>query len=225
MLLNPFQVIGSDSEDIIPEGSAGVVAAYAGVGKTALLVQLALYAMLSGKKVLHISLQDPVNKVNLWYQELFHNITKQSEVIEDNEIWDEILPNRFIMTFNVEGFNVLKLRERLTDLMAQNIFSPQIVIIDGLNFDEDVRETITAMRAMAGELALRLWFTVHVHRHEESTRDDMPASLAPLADLFDIILKLQSEEEGSCIKPVKIKSTTFPSLFLDPANMLIKQRY
>lgn len=225
MLLNPFRVMGSDSEDIISEGSAGAVAAYAGVGKTALLVQLALYAMLSGKRVLHISLQDPVNKVNLWYQELFHNITNQSEVAEEKEIWEEILPNRFIMTFKVEGFNVPKLKERLTDLMAQHIFVPQIVIIDGLNFDEDVREAITAMRAMAGELALRLWFTVHVHRHEEATCDFMPARLAPLADLFDVILKLQSEKEGTCIKPVKVKSTAFPPLFLDPANMLIKQRY
>ncbi len=225
MLLNPFRVMSSDSEDIIPEGGVGAVAAYAGVGKTALLVQLALYAMLSGKKALHISLQDPVNKVNLWYRELFHNITKQSEVAEDNEIWEEILPNRFIMSFKVEGFNVPKLKERLTDLTAQNIFTPQIVIIDGLNFDEDVRETIMAMRDMAGELALRLWFTVHVHRHEEATGDSMPARLVPVADLFDVILKLQSEEEGSCIKPVKVKAKTFPPLFLDPANMLIKQRY
>lgn len=225
MLLNPFLFMGSDSEDIIPEGSAGAVAAYAGVGKTALLVQLALFAMMSGKKVLHISLQDPVNKVNLWYQELFHDIAKQSEVAETNEIWEEILSNRFIMTFKVEGFNVLKLKERLTDLMAQNIFSPQIVIVDGLNFDEDVRETITAMLAMAEKLSLRLWFTVHLHRPEGANDDEMPARWEALADLFEVVLKLQPEDGGSRIKPVKVKSTAFPPLYLDPANMLIKQRY
>ncbi len=223
MLLNPFGSMGADSEEILPEGGLGAVAAHAGVGKTALLVQLALNAMIRGKKVLHISLQDPVNKVSIWYHELFNNIVQQLGITGSHEIWEEILPNRFIMTFKVEGFNVPKLKERLTDLMAQNIFLPQIVIIDGLNFDEDVRETVTALQALAGEHALRLWFTVHVHRHEEPAIEEMPSRLATMADFFEVVIKLLPEDGVTCIKPLKVKSA-FPPLFLDPATMLIRQQ-
>ena len=53
----------SVTEDILPQGGFGAVLARAGVGKTALLVQLALNTMLRDKNVLHISLNDPVNKV------------------------------------------------------------------------------------------------------------------------------------------------------------------
>jgi len=220
--LNPFRVMGYESEDIIPEGGLGVVAAYAGVGKTALMVQLALSAMLRGKKVLHISLNDPVNKVNLWYQELFNNIARQSGVEGINETWDAILPNRFIMTFKVEGFNFPKLKERMTDLIAQNIFLPEIVILDGLKFDESERDTIISLKAMAGKHAMRLWFTVHAHRHEESAVDEMPSRLMPLTDLFDVVFKLQPEGEEIYIRPLRGKSTFAQPLFLDPATMLIK---
>ncbi len=222
MLLNPFRVMGYDSEDIIPEGGLGAVAAHAGVGKTALLVQMALNAMLRGKKVLHISLQDPVTKVNLWYQELFNDLAEQADINDAKGTWDEILPHRFIMTFKVEGFNLPKLKERLTDLIVQNIFVPEIIIIDGMKFDGDARETITALRDMAREQALRIWFTVHVHRHEESVIEGMPTGLVPLADFFSVVLTLQPEEGKISVKPLGAKSVLSQPLFLDPATMLIK---
>jgi KaiC/GvpD/RAD55 family RecA-like ATPase len=71
---NPLRRMGSETDDVIPEGGFGAVLAHAGVGKTALLVQLALNAMLRDRNVLHISLNDPVGKVSLWYQELFHHL-------------------------------------------------------------------------------------------------------------------------------------------------------
>jgi KaiC/GvpD/RAD55 family RecA-like ATPase len=222
--LNPFRVMGYESEDIIPEGGLGAVAAYAGVGKTALMVQMALNAMLRDKKVLHISLNDPVNKVTLWYREFFNNIAGQSGAEEVQETWDAILPNRFIMTFKVDGFNFPKLKERLTDLIVQNIFLPNIVILDGLKFDESERETIINLKAMAKKHAMRLWFTIHAHRHEETAYDEMPPRFLPLADLFDVVFKLQPDGGEIYIKSLKGKSAVPQHLFLDPATMLIKNR-
>lgn len=223
MLLSPFRVMGYENENIIPEGGLGAVAAQAGVGKTALLVQVALNAMLRGQKVLHISLQDPVNKVNLWYHELFNDIAQQAQVADSADVWESILPNRFIMTFKVEGFDFPKLKERMTDLMVQNIFMPQIIIIDGLKFDDDIRETLVALQAMAKKYAMRLWFTIHVHGYEELTIDEMPASLKPLADLFDVVFKLQPEKGEICIKPLGSAATGPEALFLDSSTMLIKK--
>jgi hypothetical protein len=116
-----------------------------------------------------------------------------------------------------------KTLQETTDLMVQNIFVPQIIIIDGLKFDEDVRETIVALQAMAKRHAMRLWFTIHVHGYEELTIDEMPARLVPLADLFDVIFKLQPEKGEICIKPLRSEATGSPALFLDAATMLIKK--
>jgi hypothetical protein len=59
-----------------------------------------------------------------------------------DQLWDAILPHRFIMTFKVEGFSVPKLEERLTDLTEQGIFFPNMIILDGLPFTENVRSLL-----------------------------------------------------------------------------------
>ena len=45
ILRNPLRQLGFETEDILPAGAIGAVLAHAGVGKTALLVQLALNGM------------------------------------------------------------------------------------------------------------------------------------------------------------------------------------
>jgi hypothetical protein len=72
ILRNPLHVMAYGNDDILSAGQFGAVLARAGVGKTAFLVQLSLNALLRGKNVLHISLEDPVNKVSLWYKEVFN---------------------------------------------------------------------------------------------------------------------------------------------------------
>lgn len=224
--LSPLKAVGYDGGEIVPEGGLGAVAAHAGVGKTALLVQLALSAMLSGAKVLHISLNDSVNKVNLWYQELFSNIVGQTGPKETREIWESIVPNRFIMTFKAESFNASKLEGCLNDLITQNIFPPGLIIVDGLRFDESVRGTLVGMKSLAKRLSIRLWFTVHIHSYEGQTPDNMPKCLLSTVDLFDAVFKLQPEGGEIFIKMLKgiPAATSFKPLLLDPSTMLIRGR-
>ena len=153
---NPLVNLGYDNEDILPVGGFGAVLAHAGVGKTALLVQLALNMMLRENSVLHVSLNDAVSKVDLWYQELFHDIAEKFGIPEINDYWDKIQPYRFIMTFKVEGFSAPKLEERLTDLMEQNIFKPHTVIIDGFKFDDAGRGQLMQLKELAKKYSMCL---------------------------------------------------------------------
>ncbi|MGD9360568.1 MAG: cytoplasmic protein, partial [Desulfobacterales bacterium] len=98
ILRNPLRVMGYENDDILNAGEFGAVLARAGVGKTAFLVQLSLNALLREKNVLHIGLDDPVNKVSLWYQEVFNLIAEQYKVDQISQLWESLLPHRFIMT-------------------------------------------------------------------------------------------------------------------------------
>lgn len=224
ILRNPLRLLGSEKEGLLADGDFGAVVARAGVGKTALLVQLALNSLLNDKRVLHISLDDPVNKVTLWYEEVFRLIATQYNIQQINEIWDGILPNRLIMTFKVEGFNAPKLKERLTDLMTQDIFTPDMIIIDGLPFDDAVRPALTELKALAQEMDFPMWFTGRTHRHEDALTDGMPARIAPVEDLFETILQLRPEESQVHICAVKGRATAGAKadLLLDPVTMLIQ---
>jgi len=221
---NPLVGLGYESEDILPDGGFGAVMAHAGVGKTALLVQMALNTMLREKNILHVSLHDAVGKVDVWYHELFQNIAHTFSDGEVKEYWDKIQPYRFIMIFKVENFSVPKLEERLTELMEQNIFKPHTMIIDGFKFDEIGRKPLAHLKELAAKHAIRIWFTVHAHRHEERATNELPVWFLHVADLFEVIVELAAESKEVFIKAIKGKTadSSQKTLLLDPATMLVK---
>jgi hypothetical protein len=226
ILRNPLRVMGYENDDILNAGEFGAVLARAGVGKTAFLVQLSLNALLRDKNVLHISLEDPVNKVSLWYQEVFNLIAQQYKVDQISQLWESLLPHRFIMTFKVEGFSIPKLEERLSDLMEQNIFLPQMVIVDGFPFDETVSHSLTEFKDLIKSHQMPAWFTMRTHRHEDPGPGGFPMRHSQVSDLFEIAIQLLPVGKEIHVKAVK-GAESFPEdldLRLDPSTMLIKNR-
>src|SRR4030065_1183381 len=221
---NPLMNLGYDNEDILPDGGFGAVMAHAGGGKTALLVPMALNTMLREKNVLHVSLHDAVSKVDVWYHELFQNIAQAFNAAEIKDYWEKIQPHRFVMIFKVESFSVPKLEERLTELMEQNIFKPHTMIIDGFKFDEIGRKPLASLKELAAKHAIRIWFTVHAHRHEERATNELPVWFLHVADLFEVIVELAAEDKEVFIKAIKGKTadSSKKTLLLDPATMLVK---
>jgi hypothetical protein len=223
IMRNPLRLLGIENDDILSAGQLGAILARAGVGKTALLIQIALNTMLRGKNVLHISLNEPVGKVNIWYQEMLGRLAHQYQVSNLDQLWDTIVANRFIMTFQVEGFSAPRLDERLTDLMSQSIFQPNLILIDGHPFDQDAKAPLDELKTLAGKLGLPIWFTVTTHRHQAPDEAGLPIQLSPVKDLFDVAITLQPVDETVHIKALKGCPLIGcqPSLVLDPETMLI----
>lgn len=226
ILRHPLGILtGCESEEIMPEGGFGAVMARAGVGKTALLIQLAIYSLLCNKNVLHISLNDPVKKVGLWYKEVYRNIASQYSMAEQEQIFENMLPHRFIMTFEVEGFSVPKLEERLSDLMEQNIFRPHVIFIDGLPFDESQREPLSDLKAFVKKHSLKAWLTVRIHRDDTPGPDGMPPQFHAVESLFETVILIQPEGNEIFLKALKggKPGSGVTGLSLDPTTMLIKE--
>ena len=221
---NPLWFMGREAEEILSPGNFGAILARAGVGKTALLVQIALNTLLTEKNVLHVSLDDPVDKVNLWYREVFRNLAKTYDVRQIEQLWESLLPHRLIMTFKVEGFSFPKLEERLKDLSEQDIFTPNMVIIDGLPFDESVPESLDELKSFSGKQGIQTWFTVRTHRDAELSPEGLPTMFAPIQDLFSVILQLEPTGKEINVRALKGESGKAKMLQvkLDPATMLLK---
>jgi len=224
ILRNPLELLGFETEDVLPEGGFGAVLARAGVGKTALMVQFALYTLLRRKSVLHVSLDDSVKKVSLWYEEALRNIATHYGVKQISRLRDAILKHRLIMTFKAGDFSVEKLKERLKDFKDQNIFFPHTILIDGLIFDEPVQKTLVNLKSFAKTHSIHVWFAVRTHRHKKPGPDGLPARLADISDLFEVIIQLQPEGKDVHLRALKGKSATSDHLrlLLDTSTMLIK---
>jgi len=222
---NPLKHLGYSSDDILPNRGFGAVLARAGTGKTSFLVQIALNSMLRNKEVIHISLLDPVKKINIWYREFFQLLTNKFGIKPDRQLWETILPFRFILTMKVDGFSVMRLEERLKDLTEQNIFSPRMMIIDGLPFDESTRKALLDLKALIQDMDVHIWFTVKIHRHESPQADGLPLQMAAVKDLFSTIILLQPEGNNIYIQPLKGGEPGLgrKKLEIDPSTLLIRE--
>ena len=221
---NPLRLIESEVGDNFTKGRFGAVLARAGVGKTAFVMQIALFGLLRDKKILHIGLGDPIQKVSLWYEEVFRNITTHFDAADTAQLWETVQAHRFIMTFHQNRFDAKLLEERLTDLTEQKIFKPNIIIVDGLYFEEAPVAMLAELKSLAEKFGVGVWFTARTHRDDRLTSDALPETFAPAAGHFETILAL--EPEGNEIHVSVLKDGATPlgrvPLQLDPATMLIK---
>ena len=222
---NPLRLMGDHTEEILPVGGFGAVLARAGVGKTALLVQIALERLISNNDVLHLSLNDPIDKTCLWYKEVFQNTAKQANVSQTSEIWDNIRRHRFVMAFEEGEFNVAKFESRLLELTEQEVLNPKVILVDGLSFDdESVGAQLKELKELATKNELRVWFAIRTHRHEDPGPSGIPSQLSVNKDLFEAAIQLLPEGKEINVKILKggTPSDNRPALLLDPATMLIK---
>jgi KaiC/GvpD/RAD55 family RecA-like ATPase len=219
---NPFGALGIDCDDMINDGELGAVMARAGIGKTSLVVQMALHAMARGKSVLHVSLEEPVKKVNVWYNEMFANLADLNRVEEPQSAYDEILPNRMILTMAVDEFSAERLEERINDLVEQGIFNPDMMIIDGYPFEKKNRADMEEVKALAKRIGAFALFTVKTHRHEAPAESGLPVQLDSVDDIFSTLLQIIPENNTIYVKSVKGEKAGEAPAVLDPETMIIR---
>jgi len=219
---HPLSAFTQEGQDILSGGEIGAVVGRRGEGKTALLVQIALHEMLKGKNVLHVSLNDSVGKVVLWYEELFSHLVGGEYVEGAKLLFDTILPHRFILSLKLEGMNVPRLENHISDLMIQRVFEPQLIIIDGMDFDQNMASLVDEIKLLAGKLQVGVWLSIPAHREMERAEKGVPAMLIPLQDHFSVMVHLSTEGQKVKIKSlVPPASEYFPDITLDPFSLLV----
>ena len=226
MVKNPLRGLVNGKNTLLTNGQFGAVLARAGVGKTAFIVQIALSGLLQHKNVLHVSLREPVQKVSLWYEEVFRRFAEQYGSSAVQHLWETILTHRFIMTFQAEDFGVSKLAERISDLTEQAIFFPQIILIDGLSFSQPPREILNAMRPLARQWGVEIWFTARIHRPETTAAIGSTKPPDAIIDLFETAIQLDPDDNRVHVRILKCPQAQMdhPGLLLDPSTMLIMDK-
>jgi hypothetical protein len=216
---NPLADLGFSDAALLEPGAFSAVCARPGVGKTAFLVQMALWAMSHDKNVLHVSLGDPIKKVDLWYQDLFSNLARRFVVPDAAAAWTGFFPRRFIMTFRVEGFSIPKFEERLADLVEQQIFIPQVLILDGIASDAGLHLLLQDLKTLSQKFLLPVWVSVQTQHYP----DAVSASLDTSAGAFESIVSIEGAADRIHVRRVKGGSPEAPqtSLCLDPATLLL----
>jgi hypothetical protein len=221
---NPLRVLKTGTEN---GREMGLIMARAGLGKTALLVQIALDSILLGNRVIHVSIGESIDKTRAWYDDILRHILQEHSVDHPHELIDMVQRHRMIMTFMESAFSRPKLEERLNDLIMQDIFKPNCLVIDGFDFENADRGILEEIREMAGAMSLQVWFSAVSHRKDNRvSQSGVPAPCHEVDDLFDSVILIKPEENKLSLKVVKNRGEVESSdlgLDLDPTTMMIKK--
>lgn len=191
---SPLRILEKSSHGGLGRGNLGVAMARAGVGKTAFLVHVALDDLMRDRKVLHVSLDSPVDHVKSWYDAVFQDLVKTAELADQAATQELINKNRIIQAYSLHGhgganeFSIAKLKHSV-DLLSQHAqFVPDVVMIDAYDWSRATLEEAAELRALAKQMNVELWMTALTHRHQ--TGPDAPDKVPPPCDRFASLLSL-----------------------------------
>ncbi len=221
---NPLRALGLEDKSGGVQAMMGLVMARAGLGKTAILVQFALDCMLLGNKVLHVAIGEGVDKTRTWYDDILSLLTDGEKI---GSI-PEIMKNRMIMTFKESSFSKALLEERLDDLVKQNIYKPECLIIDGYDFANNDKASLEGLRNFMNDRGLKMiWFSAVSHREDKRVSlDGVPAPCHEVDSLFETVLLIKPVGDAMKLDILKCDSCKLDpgtTLMLDPSTMLIKK--
>lgn len=225
ILKNPLRALEPETGLNAAPHRLGLVIARRGVGKTALLVQFALDSLLRGNRVGHVSIGQSLDKTKAWYEDLFQNLSRSYRLDHAGTVHDEIARKRMIMTFTADSFSGPKLEERLNDLLYQDIFRPESMVIDGYDFKSATKGQVGDLQDLVQAMSLHAWFSAVRHREDPRTSDrGVPAPCDRFEEFFDTILLLEPEKRGVVLKTLKdthSETAGRRELVLDPATFLV----
>ena len=224
---SPLRVLDRSIHGGLGKGNLGVVMARAGVGKTAVLVQIGLDDLMRDLPVLHVALGQTVEHVQCWYDAMFADLAQRTELENREAVGVRVAKNRIIAAFPDHDLAPERL-QHTAELFRNHIdFRPAAVLVDGFDWSAHaVAETaalLGAYKAYAKVIDAELWMTARTHRE---TTGAHPTDLTPPCDefrgLIDVALFL--EPHGDDIEVRLLKDHDQPAaghtqLHLRPRNM------
>ena len=202
---SPMRVFEKSMHGGLGRGNVGIVASVPGMGKTPLLVQIALDDLLRDRKVLHISHENPVDHVRTFYSEVFHDLSAMSKLDEPDAVMLEIERNRMIFSLLCDRDDVpLSQRGGRTSIgRIQEVvkfardaaqFQPDVLIVDGFHLVRGSDEAVKALAALAKEIDAELWLSVTT---EPVSGKTLPSPLDGIAALVQVAFCRLNHFEGS----------------------------
>jgi len=209
----------------LKSGELGLIASPSGVGKTSVLVQIALDKLLQGKKVIHVSFTKHTDYVLAWYEDIFDEFIKKKNLENEPDVRNEIVKNRVLMKFTQGGISEDQILRGLRAMIKDGGFNAEAIIVDGFDFPAAGEGHIAAVRAFALEMGVSVWYSCNV-KGEGPFYDkrNIPMVIKNYENLFSVIIVLDPKPDHIALKISRDREVYNPEqleLKLDPKTMLI----
>ena len=221
---SPIRIFEQSIHGGLKAGEIGLIASQAGIGKTSVLVQLALDKLLQEKKVIHVSFTQDVHYVPLWYEDIFNEFIYKKNLENAQEIKNNLVKNRVTMNFNQDGVTKAQILRSLRAMIIEGGFKADAVIIDGFDFSRTDSENIASVKTFATELGVSVWYSCSAPDDHQFDKDNIPSVISGYAGNIDVIIVLQSKHDYVELSISKDRGSIISknlAMKLDPKTLLI----
>jgi len=222
---SPIRIFEQSIHGGLKAGEIGVVASQNGLGKTSVLVQLALDKLLQGKKVIHVSFTQHTHYVLAWYEDIFDEFISRKNLENPDDVKNELVKNRVLMNFNQDGMSKDQILKSLRAMIVDGGFKADAVIVDGFDFSRAARDSIANVKSFAKELGISAWYSCSIgDQGQQLDERNFPLALNGLAELIDVLIVLEPKHEHIALSVAKDRDagdTKALAMRLDPRTLLI----
>jgi hypothetical protein len=221
---SPIRIFEQSIHGGLKPGEIGIIASPNGVGKTSVLVQLALDKLLQSKKVIHVSFTQHIQYVPVWYEDIFSEFISRKNLENEAEAKNEIVKNRVLMNFNQDGMSKDQIIKSLRAMIIEGGFKAEAIIIDGFDFSRTDKESIANVKTFAVEMGVSVWYSCSVKDDGQYDKENIPLVIGGFADLADVVIVLQPKPdhvELSISKDRDSHISKSTAMRLDPKTLLI----
>jgi hypothetical protein len=131
---SPVRILDTSIHGGLGKGNLGVVMARAGVGKTAALIQIGLDDLMRDRPVLHVALGQTVEHVQCWYDALFGDMAKRTNLEHRDVVAATVAAKRIIQSFPDQDLSPERLRKTVEMFKEHLNFRPAAVLVDGFDW-------------------------------------------------------------------------------------------
>ena len=222
---SPIRIFEQSIHGGLKPGEIGVIASPNGVGKTSVLVQLALDKLLQGKKVIHVSFTQHTQYVPVWYEDIFDEFINKKNLENAAEIKNDLVKNRVLMSFNQDGMSKDQIIRSLRAMIIEGGFKAEAVIIDGFDFSRTTKESIANVKTFATEMGVSVWYSCSVKDDgQQYDKENIPLVISAFVNLIDIVIMLQPKSDHIELSISKDRDSIISksmAMKLDPKTLLI----
>jgi hypothetical protein len=224
---SPVRLLEKSIEGGLKAGNIGVIASRKGIGKTSVLVQLALDRLMQGEKVIHVSFTAHASYVISWYENIFSELAKRKNLEQWGEVKDGLVKNRVIMNFAQEAVTIDQILHSLRAMVNEGGFKATTLIVDGYDFSKTSGERMAKVKAFAQEAGLEVWYSATLSGEEpQIDKNNVPVVLKDYLDSIAVLILLEPMPEYIHFTVVKDHARMNPQdlkLKLDAKTLLIAE--
>ncbi len=214
---SPVRIFDAAAGGALKAGQLGLITAKKGLGKTSVLVQFGIDALLYDKHLVHVSFDQHSSNVIAWYDSILSEICKKKNISDYTELTDSIIRDRTILNFNQESFTLPKVVNTIKSLKEGGI-KVSAVIVDGLALHSVTAGDLKAVADFARQEGIFVWFSDT--NESASLAETVPEELA---GFFATVAHIAARKEGVYLTVLKAdgKELDSASVRLDAKTLLM----